>query len=273
MVDAHHRRFARASLGFALCLALVADVGRAQDLTDARGAQPRADGNSLTLDQVELEQRVQVLKQWVADFTRWQERRNESPLAESTELRRKDTDAKPDPPAWLADECPAVAVDDPGLWGEACRLLIHWRDDALAAQIRQDIAETRLQKEAPTRTSWWRHLHVDLLWPMTQWNSRIYGVVGTHATIEVAGRFQVFMAPGIILLSLPGQQEERDYRIATDWGFAYRLFDFRFPGTDRWARVHGNLVTAWVLTGPNNLIGSRLNLAGFSFTFAPSPAP
>jgi hypothetical protein len=271
MVDAHHRRPVRASLGLALCLALFADAGGAQDLTDARGAQPRAEGGSIILDQAELERRVQALKQWVADFTRWRERRGESPLVESSEL--KHSDAKPDPPPWLADECAYVAVDDPGLWGEACRLLIHWRDDALAAQIRQEIADTRVQREAPTRTSWWRHLHVDLLWPMTQWNSRVYGVVGTHATIEVAGRFQIFMTPGIILLSLPSQQNERDYRIATDWGFAYRLFDFRFPGTERRARVHGNLVTAWVLTGPNNLISSRINLAGFSFTFAPSPAP
>ena len=65
----------------------------------------------------------------------------------------------------------------------------------------------------------------------------------------------VFVAPGAILLNLPtGRNNERQWRPATDYGIAYRLFDFRIPGTERGASLHLNLAKAWVLAGPGNLV-------------------
>ena len=153
------------------------------------------------------------------------------------------------------------------MWADACRLLIDWKDDELTARIRRQITESRAQREAPTKSIWWQRVHVDALWPMTQWGSNVYGVVGTHVTVEVAGRFQVFVAPGAMLLNVPGEGGRRDWNMATDWGVAYRLVDFKFPGTERHTQLHANLVTAWVFSGSTSLAASRINLVGFSFTF------
>jgi len=40
--------------------------------------------------------------------------------------------------------------------------------------------------------------------PALQWQNGIYGVVGTHVATQVGGRLQVFTAPGVMLLNVPG---------------------------------------------------------------------
>src|SRR6185503_14105 len=164
-------------------------------------------------DQAQLDARAPALKQWVDDFKRWKRSRDENALRGS----RRKVPPKPAPPEWLSDDCLHVAVDDTGLWADACRLLTDWKDDEVTAEIRRQIAESRAQREAPTKTMWWQHVHVDALWPMTQWGSNVYGIVGTHVTVEVAGRFQVFVTPGAMLLSVPDETGGRDWRMATDW--------------------------------------------------------
>ena len=130
----------------------------------------------------------------------------------------------------------------------------------------------REQREAPTKTAWWQHVHVDALWPMTQWRASVYGVVGMHATMEVSGRFQVFIAPGIILLNMPAPGGDREWKPATDWGFAFRLFDFTFPVGNRPASLHLNIARAWVFANAGGVpFDSSINLAGFSVTFKPVP--
>jgi hypothetical protein len=88
----------------------------------------------------------------------------------------------------------------------------------------------------------------------------------------VAGRFQVFVAPGAILLNLPTDRGSREWRPATDWGVAYRMFDFTFPGTERRASLHINLARAWVMSGPSNVFQSSIDLAGFSVTLKRTPS-
>jgi hypothetical protein len=58
----------------------------------------------------------------------------------------------------------------------------------------------------------------------------------------------------------------REWTPATHWGFAYRLFDFKLPGTGRPATLHANVVKARVLAGQTILGKSTLDLAGFSIT-------
>jgi len=91
-----------------------------------------------------------------------------------------------------------------------------------------------------------------------------------HATITVKGRFQLFVAPGAILLNLPNGRS-RDWQPATDWGVAFRLTDFRFPGTGQWVSLHFNFAEAWLLTGQPAMAKSKIELAGFSFTFKRDP--
>ena len=78
----------------------------------------------------------------------------------------------------------------------------------------------------------------------------------------------MFVAPGIMLVSVPQFQGTRELVPATDWGVTYRLFDVGA------STVHFNLVHAWLLTSDRtNLLRSQISLAGFSFSFRRHPAP
>ncbi len=218
------------------------------------------------------ERRLLDLRQWVDDYETWKRWnaiwRNKR---EPGWLHARDRRVRPDPPAWLGAECRDVVFEDEEIVTTACRLWAEWNDDQLTAQARQQTASARKQHEAPTKTIWWEHIHLDGLWPMTQWSSSIYGVLGVHATVEVAGRFQVFVAPGAILLNLPNGHNAREWRPATDYGIAYRLFDFTMPGVGRRASLHLNLAKAWVLAGPANVVQTSVDLAGFSVTLKRKP--
>jgi hypothetical protein len=227
---------------------------------------PAADEASRPVD---LAARARELRQWVDAFTHWKEGRDEQRVRPVI----RDIGPKPDPPEWLADDCRDLLQEDTGLWAQACQLLTEWQDDEETAQIRAEIAEDRAQGEAPTKTSWWQHVHLDALWPMTQVGSNVYGMVGTHVTVDVAGRFQVFIAPGAMLLSVPAPDGRREWKVATDWGVAYRLTDFTLPGAHRPASLHANFVTAWIVSDPSSLVANRIALAGFSITFRRRPPP
>jgi hypothetical protein len=218
--------------------------------------------------------RVQELDQWVGEFEKWQ-RWNEAwrNKAEPGWLKARDRRKRPDPPAWLAAECGDAMLQDEGVLADGCRALRVWNDDETTAQLRGQLASARTQKEAPRNTVWWEHVHLDALWPMAQTGSSVFGVLGVHATVDVAGRFQVFVAPGAILLNVPTDDNRREWRPATDYGIAYRCFDFRFPGVDRPATLHFNFAKAWVMAGPSNVIRSSITLAGFSMTFKKDQKP
>jgi hypothetical protein len=217
------------------------------------------------IDIADWEQRRRALHQWMDDYAAWKKWHEKwGNRIEPGWLGARPRRPRPEPPAWLAGECPAPADDEP-LVVEACELLAEWRDEGLA-QVRRQTATARIHKEAPTHTQWWEHLHVDALWMMTQWGTPVYGVVGMHATLEIAGRLQVFVAPGVMLLNLPGIDGTREWKPATDWGFAYRLVDFKFPGSKRQGSLHVNVAKAWVLSGPSNLFNTSIDLAGFSIT-------
>jgi len=224
---------------------------------------------------VSWEQRLIEMRQWMGAYEKWKEwnaswrNKREPGWVHAARDRR----VRPEPPAWLGAECTDVVFENAEIVADACRLWAEWNDDQLTAQVRQQTVSTRTQHEAPSKTIWWEHVHLDALWPMTQWSSSVYGVLGVHATVEVAGRFQVFVAPGAILLNLPNGRNEREWRPATDYGFAYRLFDFTFPGTGRRASLHLNLAKAWVLGGPANVVQTSVDLAGFSVTLKRNPRP
>jgi hypothetical protein len=216
--------------------------------------------------------RVAEMRRWITDYEdwkRWYETWRNKP--EPGWIGPRDRRPRPDPPSWLDDECRDVAQDEaPGTLADACRLLAEWKDDESTGELRREIRRAQAQHEAPTRDAWWQHLHLDALWAMPQSSAAVFGVLGMHATVEVAGRLQIFIAPGAIVLNLPNGTS-REWQPATDWGIAYRIGDFTFPGTNRRASLHLNLTRAWVLGGPANLVESSIDLAGFSVTFKKSP--
>ena len=212
---------------------------------------------------------LSVIERWVRDYTAWKAwfakwHNRVEPGLLGTRQRRP----RPDPPAVLLDTCP-VAPDADTVLVNACRLLEEWRNDDIVTEIiKQQVATTRAQKETEDRSVWWRHVHLDALWPMTQGTSGIYGVVGLHSTIDLTGRVELFLAPGAILMRVPGPAGP-EWKPATDWGLSYRVTDFSMPGTRRPVTLHVNLARVWLFGQREDVPGvqSDMYLAGFSLTF------
>ena len=147
-----------------------------------------------------------------------------------------------------------------------CELLADWREDPVAAAIKEKIRSERANREAQTRTRWWSQVHIDALW-LTPQVPASYGVIGVHLALKVAGRFHLFAAPGAMLLNLPARDGTREWKPATDLGLSYALADFKLPGHARTATLHLNLAKAWVVGSRSSVLDSSLDLIGFSFTF------
>ena len=252
----------------------VAVPGWAQTV-ETTGGEPSVAVNESLMppapDADEWEKRVIELKKWMAayeDWRTWNEQWRNRPEPGWVGFRERRH--PPDPPAWLIADCDVLIAAD-GILGEACVMLAEQKTDFVTAARQKQIAAARTQKEAPSNTSWWEHVHLDLFWPMAQWRGSVYGVIGVHATVEVVKRFQVFVAPGAILINLPSGTNSREWQPAADWGIAYRLTDFRFPGTGQWSTLHFNFAKAWILSGGQGFMRSSINLAGFSITFKKDP--
>lgn len=210
-------------------------------------------------------EQMQELDQWTRDFAEWQtwsdrwlNRRQSGKWVYAVDRRKK-----PDPPFWLDDACSLLAGDDQFV--RPCELLASWRDDSIAERNRRAATATATQDEEVTKSAWWRHLHVDGLWSTTQSNTAALGLFGVHATIDIVGRVQVFAAPGLLVVSLPGFSGDRSLSPATDWGMTYRLFNVGR------STVHFNLVHAWMLANHASVLDRDVTLAGFSVSFRPRP--
>lgn len=149
----------------------------------------------------------------------------------------------------------------------SCALLSQWREDVATARLRRDARLARRQHEQATRSMWYEHIHLDALWPIVSDRGSSVGIVGTHVTMDVKGRLQIFLAPGVMLLNIPGSTG-RAWAPATDWGFGYRLGRFRLPGSNASATAHLNLAKAWVFWGAAGLVNGTVDLVGLSLTFA-----
>jgi hypothetical protein len=221
------------------------------------------DGHSWSAHLADIERWTHDYAEWRAWFEQWRNRRE--PGWFGTRQRRE----RPDPPPSLAAACP-VASNETGVLADACRYFAEWRDDDAAAAIAaQQATAARAQHERARHTVWWQHVHLDALWPVTQGQSGMFGVVGLHTTIKVSGRIQVFVAPGAILMRVPDATGGRQWKPATDWGFSYRVVDFTLPRARRPSTLHLNLAKVWLLGGRDNLAGvdTDMYLAGLSLTF------
>ena len=173
---------------------------------------------------------------------------------------------KPAPPQWLTEAC--------GEWLEAgdsllpaCELLAEWADDDLTAAIRQQRAHGTADREAPSRRTFWEHVHLDLMWPALEARPDIIGVAGTHVTFTVKNRAHVFAAPGAMFVNLPTKGGGRAWKLATNYGIGFRLFNFIFPGGHP-AEAHINMAKAWLLTDTRDVVSGRtMDFVGLSVTF------
>jgi len=217
-------------------------------------------------DPAELAKRVSALEQWTREFTEWREWQEQwKGRPEPGLFTTRDRRPKPEPPAWLFDDCENL-VDVEDIRAEACKLLVVWQEDYGTTQVRASMLTARTQDEKPTKSSWWSYIHIDGLW-ITPAASVTYGVVGVHVAFKVAGRWQLFAAPGAILLNVPTPGGTRAWRPATDIGVSYRLIDIKIPGSRRQGTLHVNLAKAWLLGSSASFINSTVDLVGLSVTF------
>jgi hypothetical protein len=226
---------------------------------------PRAPAGVL-LDQrlVEASAWVDDYKEWKAWFAEWHNRSEPGVWSWSTRPRRP----RPDPPSWLERTCEVSPTESS--MDEGCRLLAEWREDDFFAMLaRERAAHARADLEAPQKTVWWQHVHVDAFWPMTQTGVHAYGVFGTHVTMPVGKRVQVFLAPGAILMRVPSRTGGGTWTTATDWGMSVSVARFIMPGLRRASTLHFNFARVWLLGSADPGLSGDLYLAGFSLTFNP----
>jgi len=216
--------------------------------------------------------RQEELDAWIEDFSQWQEwaatwgNRREPGWFRSARARRP----KPDPPLWLFEACKGVA-SDPDESDDPCQLLADWSGGAAAATLPTANRTANTAAEDTDKITWWEHVHLDGGWPAMQSGVSIYGVLGMHATTTVKGRFQIFVAPGAMLMNVPTADGNRAWRIATNYGIAYRLWQFTLPGTSRLAYLHLNLAKAWLVGAGPDVLTSSTDFAGLSITFKKTP--
>jgi hypothetical protein len=213
-------------------------------------------------------QRDAELKKWADDFSEWQQwwaqwaNRPEPGWLTSSQRRR----VKPEPPPWLADEC-AEVFDPSDSRAAACELLEQWRLDNASALIRNTRGSYVKKAEAEPKSIWWQYVHLDLLWPATEIRTSVYGVVGVHTAMTVKGRMQIFLAPGVMLVNVPAFDGTRLWKVAANYGFAYRLLDFNFPRHGR-ASLNVNIAKSWLMSDVQDLVVSRTaDFVGFSINF------
>jgi hypothetical protein len=218
---------------------------------------------------VELDaQQAAELDQWIKDFNEWKlwwaqwANTREPGWMTSSRQRRQ----KPEPPEWLADRCATVFAESDSL-RPACVQLEEWQSDNVTMIKKAKQAAVIQRGEAREKKAWWEHVHLDLLWPATELRNSVYGVVGFHTAVEVKGRLQLFLTPGVMLLNLPTVDSKRTWKMATNYGIGYRLVDFRFPG-GRPATLHVNIAKSWMLSDAQDaLVGKNLDFVGFSIAF------
>ena len=107
---------------------------------------------------------------------------------------------------------------------------------------------------------------MEALWAAMQSGSNPYGLFGMHVTTTVKGRFQIFIAPGVMMLNVPTSDGRRQWKPAANYGMAYSLFDFTFPGK-RPAQLHVNLAKAWLLSSGPMVTSDSGDFVGLSITF------
>ncbi len=215
--------------------------------------------------------RLDELARWVADFAQWKTwrdqwgNRREPGWFTGYRQRRE----RPDPPAWLSGRCEDT-VEDTGAMANACTLLADWRADYATLQSASARAAATTRDEEAGKTTWWEHVHLDAGWPAMQTNAKVFGVIGMHATTHVHGRLQVFVAPGAMLLNVPTRDGGRAWKVAANYGVAYRLAEFTVPG-GRQALLHVNLAKAWLLSAGDDVTRKSTDFVGLSVTFKRTP--
>ena len=220
----------------------------------------------------ELEQRLVRNLQWLNDYSAQQEwaavwlnyygrvasRTSDGRVRIFAEKRHP----IPVPPVWLVYDCQET-VEGTSL-AEVCRKFRLWQDDLASQMLRLSAMRDIATHESPRTTRFRTYLHIDGLWLMTSSDALVYAPIGTHLSFSVAGRFEMFLGPGALLLSVPNATGGRSLQPAYDYGLGFRLTEFRLPVLDRRVGLHFNFAKAWLFQSATGDLDSSVTLMGLS---------
>jgi len=214
-------------------------------------------------DRSELAKWIKAYEKW----DKWEQRwlNTLEPAPHGGYLGRK---TMPPPPMWLDSTCVALFEADP-LLEKGCALLRQSHERLGQTYMRRHRQAAIDALERPTRTSFLEHVHFDSGWIMPQSNARAFAPVGTHVSVMLGDRYELFMLPGVLFMRAPSTTSGKmEWFAAYDYGFGFRLAQFQMPGVGQPMILHFNFARAWipVMTAAGPMTGS-IDLVGFSLTF------
>jgi hypothetical protein len=226
------------------------------------------------LSQEQLNARYDELVAWLNDYNEWEEwiavngNRPARTMLSGPHNRRKQ---RPEPPAWLSDDC-AQLIGNEGRLGQACEILRQWHGLAPhLQQTRRGAAVTTTSgvvNDRIAKSSFWRRAHLTGLWAPTQIPTPpMFGVVGMQMGVVEVGRV-TFPALGVMLVTVTGDDGARQWKPATNVSVSFRLCNLELYRHT--AMLHFNvsrlIVHGMGGVGPTDL-PVNLNVVGLSLSF------
>ena len=229
-------------------------------------------GATATAQDVDHSYDPDVLARWIKAYEKWdrwdqQWLSKPEPARYGGYLSRK---KMPEPPAWLESTCAAEFKADT-LLEKGCVLFRQSKETPSQTYLRRHRQAGIDAHEKPTHTSFLEHVHFDGGWVRPQSNARVFAPIGSHVSLMVGNRFEVFLLPGVLLLRAPSLATgNMEWFAAYDYGFGYRLASFQVPGIGQSLSLHANFARAWMLqTTAAGPVNSSIDLVGLSLTFKP----
>jgi hypothetical protein len=218
-----------------------------------------------------LEARYVELTTWLGEYERWEawalKWGNRVAYNAAGGIIKKRPE-RPEPPAWLWDDCrAAIALD--GTLARACEVLAHWHD-MRRLLLNGGSTSSPVRTDTVVKSSFLQRVHLSGGWVPAQLPApKVYLVAGMQVGIVELGR-ATLPAVGVGLMALADGGGGYEWKPATIVGIGYRLTSFAFPWVNRQANLHINVARATVHGVANSPLGldPSQNLIGFSLTFA-----
>jgi hypothetical protein len=219
-------------------------------------------------------QRSDELSKWLKeyrDWEKWFELWGNRVARNANDFQIWGRKKRPEPPAWLADECrESLVVDD--LLASACNILVTWDDQPMQIlQRRGSPVATSGGHSADTiaKSSFFQRVHLTGLWTRAQYPATpVYGIVGMQISVLEIGRVTL-PATGVMLVMIPDGVGGHDWKPAATLAFGVRLFDFVPPVHKKPFSVHLNVAGTHILgLQDERIISGRANFSFIGFSIS-----
>jgi hypothetical protein len=235
-------------------------------------AQEQDSASQQPLAAQEQDTRYQELLVWLEAYHQWEEwilKWGNKIAYNAAGGIVKDRPARPEPPAWVWDDC-RMLLDAEGKLGEACDILSRWDNLAQLILSKKHVGGLTNATDIVPKTSFLQRIHLTGGWVPAQLPApKVYLVAGMQVGIVEVGR-ATLPSVGVGLVAVSDGAGGYEWKPATVIGIGYRLTSFGFPWINREANLHINVARATIHAARNMPIGldPSQNLIGFSLTFA-----